>query len=98
VSYDLSVVPQNRWGDKEGVRHASRSSGLFHMEESRARISQSGLRTDGGTVRMVHVASSWWSRGDEAKDERVDAMGCIELFYPNFAVFVVLGHEKPSGQ
>jgi hypothetical protein len=42
---------------------------------------------------MVHVTSSQRSRGDEAKDERVNAMGCIILFYPNFAVFVALGHK-----
>jgi hypothetical protein len=42
---------------------------------------------------MVHVASSRRSCGDEAKDGRVYAMGCIRLFYPNFAVFIVLGHK-----
>jgi hypothetical protein len=42
---------------------------------------------------MVHVASSWRSRGDEAKDERVDAMGCIRLLNPNFAVFVIVDHK-----
>jgi hypothetical protein len=30
-----------------------------------------------------YVASSRRSHGDEAKDGRVDAMGCIGLFYPN---------------
>jgi hypothetical protein len=35
-----------------------------------------------------------WSRGDEAEDGRVDAMGCIGLFYPNFAIFVILGHKS----
>jgi hypothetical protein len=44
-------------------------------------------------ARMVHVASLWRSRGDEADDGRVDATGCIELFFPNFAIFVVLGHK-----
>jgi hypothetical protein len=43
---------------------------------------------------MVHVALSRRSREDEAKDGRVDAMGCIGLFYPNFAIFVVLGHKS----
>jgi hypothetical protein len=43
---------------------------------------------------MVHVALSRRSREDEAKDGRVDAMGCIRLFYPNFAIFVVLGHKS----
>jgi hypothetical protein len=42
---------------------------------------------------MVHVESSRRSCGDEAKDGRVDATGYIRLFYPNFAVFVVLGHK-----
>jgi hypothetical protein len=40
---------------------------------------------------MVHVASSQRSRGVEAEDGRVDATDCIELFYPNFVVFIVLG-------
>jgi hypothetical protein len=42
---------------------------------------------------MVHVASSRRSHRDEAEDGRVDATGCIRLFYPNFTVFVVLGHK-----
>jgi hypothetical protein len=44
-------------------------------------------------VRMVHVPSSRRSRGDESKDGRVDVMGCIRLFYPNFAIFIVLGRK-----
>jgi hypothetical protein len=39
---------------------------------------------------MVHVASSQSSHGDEAEYGRVDAMGCIKLFYPNFAILIVL--------
>jgi hypothetical protein len=42
---------------------------------------------------MVHVASSWRSHGDEAEDGRVDAMGCIGLFYTNFVIFIVLGYK-----
>jgi hypothetical protein len=42
---------------------------------------------------MVHVTSLLRSRADEAKDGRVDAMGCIRLFYPNFFIFIVLGHK-----
>jgi hypothetical protein len=42
---------------------------------------------------MVHVASSLRSRGDEAEDGRVNAMGCIKLFYPNFVIFIILGHK-----
>jgi hypothetical protein len=44
-------------------------------------------------MQMVHVASLQRSCGDEAEDERVDAMGYIRLFYPNFTVFIVLGHK-----
>jgi hypothetical protein len=29
----------------------------------------------------------------EAKDGRVDAIGCIRLFYYNFAIFFVLGYK-----
>jgi hypothetical protein len=39
------------------------------------------------------MASSPMSRGYEVEDGRVDAMGYIRLFYPNFTVFVVLGHK-----
>jgi hypothetical protein len=42
---------------------------------------------------MMYVASSQRSHGDEAKDRRVVAMGCIGLFYLNFVIFVVLGHK-----
>jgi hypothetical protein len=92
VAYGLSVAPQNRWEDEYGVGHASRSDGLLCLEASRARVSQSSLNTGGGAVRMVHVASSWRSRGDKAEDGRVNTMGCIRFFYPNFTVFIVLGH------
>jgi hypothetical protein len=54
----LSVAPQNRWEDEDGVGHTSRSSGLLHLEVSQARVSQSGLNTGGGAVRIVHVTSS----------------------------------------
>jgi hypothetical protein len=42
---------------------------------------------------MVLVASSWRSREDGAEDGLVDAMVCIGLVYPNFAIFFVLGHK-----
>jgi hypothetical protein len=75
------------------VRHASISSGLLRLEGSQARVSQSSLRTGRDVPRMVHLASSRSSHGDEAENERVDATGCITLFYPNFVVFIVLGHK-----
>jgi hypothetical protein len=93
VGYGLLVVPQNRREDEDGTWHVSRSSGLLHLEVSRARVSQSSLKTSEGAMRMVHVTSSWMSCGDEAKDSWIDETGCIRLFYPNFTVFFVLGHK-----
>jgi hypothetical protein len=75
------------------VEHTWRSSSLLHLELSRARVSHSSLKTDGGVAQMVYMASSWRSRGDEVEDERVDVMGCIRMCYPSFVVFVVLGHK-----
>jgi hypothetical protein len=49
VGFGLSVVPQNQRREV-GARHDSRSSGLFHVEGSLARISQSSLKTGGGTT------------------------------------------------
>jgi hypothetical protein len=49
VSFGLSVVPQNRRRDVS-AGHASRSSGLLGVEASLARVSQSGLKTGGGTT------------------------------------------------
>jgi hypothetical protein len=49
VAFGLSVAPQNRRREV-GTGHASRSSGLLCVEASLARISQSGLKTDGGAT------------------------------------------------
>jgi hypothetical protein len=73
------------------VGHASRSSVFLRLEASQARLFQSGLKTDGGVERMVHMTSSRRLRRVEAEDGRVDGMGCIGPFYPNFIVFIVLG-------
>jgi hypothetical protein len=93
VGYGLLIAPQNRWEDEDDMGHTSRSNILLHLEASLARISQSSLKTGGGVVWMVQVASSWRSRRDEAEDGWVDATGYIGLFYPNFVVFIVLGHK-----
>jgi hypothetical protein len=45
----LLVAPQNQWREV-GAGHASRSSGLLLMEESLARVFQSGLKTSEGTM------------------------------------------------
>jgi hypothetical protein len=47
--FSLPVAPQNRWREV-GVGHASRSSGLLHVEASLTRVSLSGLKTDGGVT------------------------------------------------
>jgi hypothetical protein len=73
--------------------YTSTSGGLLHCEASRARVSQSSLKTGRGVVQMGHMPSSQRSCGDETKDRRVDAMGRIRLFYPSFAIFIVLGHK-----
>jgi hypothetical protein len=75
------------------VGHVLRSSGLLRLKVSRVRVFQSSLKTGGGATWMVHVASSQRSHGEEAEDGCVDAMGCIRLFYANFAIFIVLGHK-----
>jgi hypothetical protein len=94
VGYGLSVAQQNRWEDEDSAGHASRSSGLLHLEASWVRVSQSSLNTGGGVTQMVHVASSQRSHGVEAENGRVDATGCFRLFYPNFVAFFVLGHKS----
>jgi hypothetical protein len=60
--FGLSVVPQNRRREVD-ARHASRSSGLLHVEASLATVSHSGLKTGEGTTTggargtIVEVAS-----------------------------------------
>jgi hypothetical protein len=93
VGCSLPITPQNRQDDEDGTGHASRSSSLLCMEASRARVSQSGLKTGGGVAQMVHVAPSWRSHEDQVKDGWVDAMGCVGPCYPYFAIFHVLGHR-----
>jgi hypothetical protein len=49
VGFGLSVVPQNRRREVS-AGHASRSNGLLGVEASLARVSQSDLKTSGGTT------------------------------------------------
>jgi hypothetical protein len=74
------------------VEHASRSSGLLRLEASRARVSQSSLKTGGCAAQMVYITSSRRSCGDEVEDGFVDVTGCIRLWYPKFVIFIVLGY------
>jgi hypothetical protein len=67
VGFSLSVAPQNRWSEID-AGHASRSSGLLHVEASMSRVSQSGMKTGGGVTTggargtIVEVASEASSR------------------------------------
>jgi hypothetical protein len=49
VGYGLSVAPQNRRREVS-TGHVLRSSDLLHVEASLARVSLSGLKTDGGAM------------------------------------------------
>jgi hypothetical protein len=91
AGYDLSVVPQNQREDEDDAEHTSRSSDLFCLEASQARVSQSDLKTVGGATQIVHVASLPRLHRVEAKDRHVNATGYIGLFYSNFTVFIVFG-------
>jgi hypothetical protein len=81
VGDGLSIAPQNRRDDEDDAGHVSRSSSLLRLEVSRARVSQSDLKTGRGMTRVVHVAPSCRLCGSEAKDGPC---------YPYFAVFIVL--------
>jgi hypothetical protein len=49
AGFGLSIVSQNRRMEVS-VGHVSRFSGLLRVEGSLARVSQSGLKTDGGAT------------------------------------------------
>jgi hypothetical protein len=49
AGFSLLVAPQNRWRE-DGVGHTSRSASLLRPKASHARVSQSGLKTGGGTT------------------------------------------------
>jgi hypothetical protein len=90
TGFDLSVVPQN-WRREVGTEHASRSSGLLHVEASLARVFESGLRTVRAVTMVVNVAPSQTLRWRQVEDGWVDAMSYVGPCYPTFAVFNVLG-------
>jgi hypothetical protein len=91
AGYSLSVAPQNRREDEDGVGHASRSSGLFHMKASQARVSQFGLKNGVGAARMVYMTSSWRLHRGQVKDGQVDATDYVRPCYLCFVIFFVLG-------
>jgi hypothetical protein len=74
AGYDLSVAPQNRQEDEDGVGHVSRSSSLLHVEASRARVPQFASKLVEVRWWVVHVAPSRRSCGDEIEDGWVDGL------------------------
>jgi hypothetical protein len=67
ASDGLSVAPQNQ-REEDSVRHTSRSSGLLHLEVSRARVFQFASKLAMERWWVVHVASSWRSMRRAASD------------------------------
>jgi hypothetical protein len=61
----LSVAPQNLREDEDSAGHASRSRCLLCLEASRARVYQSGLKTDGDAMdgaRVIITEVVWRSK------------------------------------
>jgi hypothetical protein len=71
--------------------HASRFSGLLHVEVSLVRASQSGLKTGGGVTAGGACDTITEVRRRQVGDRRVDVTGCVGPCYPTFTVFNVLG-------
>jgi hypothetical protein len=90
AGYGLSVAPQNRWENEDGAGHMSISNGLLSMKASQVRFSQYALKLVETRRRVVHMAPSKKSRGDQVEDGRVYAMSCIGLCYSYFIVFIIL--------
>jgi hypothetical protein len=63
------------------VRCTLRSSGLFHVEASWARISQFASRLAEARCQMVHMTSSQRLRRVQVEDELVGVTGCIGPCY-----------------
>jgi hypothetical protein len=69
------------------VGYELRSSGLLCLEASQARVSQSDIKTSGGTAQMVHMTSSQMLRRVEAEDGRVDVTRCIGPCTLSFSLY-----------
>jgi hypothetical protein len=59
-------------------------------------FSSLALRLTKARLRVVHVASSWRLRREEAEDGWVDTMGCVRTFYPKIAFSNVLDPRRIS--
>jgi hypothetical protein len=79
--------------EEDDVGRKSGSSGLLRLEANQARVSPFASKLADERLWMVHTTSSRRSHEDKAEDGWVDVIGCIRLFYPYFAVFIVLSHR-----
>jgi hypothetical protein len=70
--------------------HALKSSGLLLLKASQVRVYQFVSKLTEKRQQVVHVTLSQRSGEDEVEDERIDATGCIRVFYLYFTVFVIL--------
>jgi hypothetical protein len=91
AGYGLSVALQNRWEDEDSAGHTLRSSGLLHVEASRARVSQFASKLTEVQQWVVHVAPSWRSCEDQIEDGQVDAMGNPAILSLPFLMYWVIG-------
>jgi hypothetical protein len=73
------------------VRHTLRSNGSLRLKACRAGVFRFASKLTAERRHVVHVASSRRLREDEVKDGQVNATSYIRLFYPIFAVFILLG-------
>jgi hypothetical protein len=63
----------------------------FSWKQVMLGFSQSDLKTSGGAIWVVHVASSWL-HGSEAEDGWIDVMSCVEPCYPlSFSLYYIIG-------
>jgi hypothetical protein len=93
----LSVAPQNQRREV-GVGHASRSSGLLHVEASLVRVSQSVLNTGRGATAggargtMAEVASEaswrWTGRCDGLHQTLLPYLCCFSVLGPRGIVVI----------
>jgi hypothetical protein len=89
TDYNLLVTPQNR-GEDDSARGTRRDlAACFAWNQVTLGFLSVTSRLAVAQWRVVHVTSSRRMYWVEAEDRRVDATGCIRLFYPNFIIFYI---------
>jgi hypothetical protein len=92
AGFGLLAAQQNQ-SREDGAGHASRSDGLLRHEASRARVFQSGLKTNGGATMGGARGIIARLRRVKAEDGRVDATGYVGPSTPKtmFSIYYALG-------